>query len=305
MRNYIFSSTIGLLVLILVQYFTFSHSTTDLKIYFLDVGQGDSILLKYPTGEKILVDTGKDSKVFRALDSILPWYDKNIDYVLLTHSDLDHVGAMIDILDRYSVKKLFINNFFEQEEIGKEIVSKSKQKGTEVQILKKDDQLVFGSSISNTFKIINPKDNCFVIYKNTNDCSLVGLVNYGSTTVLLTGDISKEVELQILPSISSSIDILKVAHHGSKYSTDEKFIQTIKPTYSIISVGENKYGHPSAEALATLRVASSTINNTKKDATIVASSDGNEFKVEKLFDQSRFFQSSICSILLYSFDTPC
>lgn len=130
-------------------------------------------------------------------------------------------------------------------------------------------------------------------------------MTYGSSTVLLTGDISKKVELQIMSDIKDQVDILKVTHHGSKYSSDEIFIQKIKPQYSIISVGENKYGHPSQEALAALRAASSTILNTKEDATIVASSDGTVFTVGRLFDQSSFFKSSVCAVLLYSFDTSC
>ncbi len=305
MKQYIFGSTLGLVILTVLQFITLSPQDQKLRVYFLDVGQGDSILLVYPTGERLLVDTGKDSKVFRSLDGVLPWYDKTINYVLLTHSDLDHVGAMSDILDRYMIQKLFISEFFEQEEVGKEIVEKSRQKGTEVQILKKDDVLTFGTKISNTFDIVHPDANCFFVYKNTNDCSLVALVTYGSSSILLTGDIAKEVELQIMPEVPSPLTVLKVAHHGSKNSTDEQFIQKIKPQYSIVSSGENTYGHPSLEALAVLNSASSTIWNTKKDATIVASFDGSTAVVKKLFDQASFFQSSICTIFLYGFDTPC
>ena len=123
--------------------------------------------------------------------------------------------------------------------------------------------------------------------------------------MLLTGDVGKKVELQMMPYIEKPITILKVGHHGSKNSTDEKFIQKIKPQYSIISSGENSYGHPSPEAISILRAASSTIWNTKEDATIVASSDGSLVEVEKLFDQARFLQSGICAIFLYGFDTSC
>ncbi len=305
MKNYIFSSTLGLLILTILQFLTLTSFNQDLKVYFLDVGQGDSALFRYPTGENILVDTGKDSKVFRQLDKALPWYDKTIDYVLLTHGDLDHVGAMIDILDRYKVKKVFVSEFFGQIEVEKEILQRLKQENATVEILKKGDNFTFGTKINNDFKIINPDSNCFNIYKNENDCSLVALVSYGSSTILMTGDISKPVELNIMNNIKTPVDVLKVAHHGSKYSSDEQFIQKIKPKFSIISVGENSYGHPSKEALDILKLASSTIWNTKEDTTLVVSSDGNSVEINKLFDQASFFQSSICTIFLYGFDTPC
>jgi competence protein ComEC len=305
MKKYGYVSILGLLVFLSAQFVTFYPTDPNFRAYFLDVGQGDSILLRYPSGEHMLVDTGKDSKVFRELDKVLPWYDKTIEYILLTHSDLDHVGAMLDILDRYSVRKLFINEFFTQEDIGQKIVTKAKLKGTEIEILKQGDILTFGTQVSNSFTILNQKSDFFFIYKNTNDCSLVGLARYGSSTILLTGDIGKEVERSIVPSIIEPITILKVAHHGSKNSSDTDFIQKIKPQYSIVSVGQNNYGHPTPEALATLRSASSTIWTTKEDATIVASSDGKVLNVSKLFDQTSFFQSSVCSILLYGFDTSC
>jgi competence protein ComEC len=305
MKQYVYSSTIGLLILAVLQFITLSPNDTKLRAYFLDVGQGDAILLSYPTGEHILVDTGKDSQIFRQLDKVLPWYDKTIEYVLLTHGDLDHVGAMLDILDRYQVKKVFVSEFFGKIEVEQEILERLKTEGAVVEVLKQGDILTFGTQISNTFKIIHPSPDCFIKYNNENDCSLVGLVTYGENTLLLTGDIGKSVEKEIMQYISKPVSILKVAHHGSKNSTDAEFISKIKPEYSIISVGENGYGHPAPEVLSTLTHASSTIWSTKEAATIVAASDGTSIEVEKLFDQARFFQSSICSILLYSFDTPC
>lgn len=305
MRNYIFSSAIGLLVLTLVQFFTLSQSNQDLKVYFLDVGQGDSIFIKYPTGEHLLVDTGKDSKIFRSLDSVLPWYDKTIDYVLLTHGDLDHVGAMLDVIDRYKVEKVFVSEFFGQIDIEKEILESLKTEGAIVEVLKDGDMFTFGTQVSNSFEIINPQTNCFVVYKNENDCSLVGLLTYGNHTFLLTGDIGQKVETQIMDKIKKPLTVLKVAHHGSNGSSNADFLQKTKPLYSVISSGENSYGHPHPEVLSRLQVASSTVFNTKEDATVVASSNGENFEIKKLFDQTSFFKSSVCSILLYGFDTSC
>ena len=305
MRHYIFSSTLGLFLLAALQFLTLSSSNQDLRIYFLDVGQGDAILLRYPTGEDLLIDTGKDSKVFRELDKVLPWYDKKIDYVLLTHGDLDHLGAMSDILDRYSIKKVFVSNVFGKIEVEQNITEKLKNKNEKLEVLEKGNVLTFGASVSNSFNIIHPDKNCFEKHKNENDCSLVALIKYGEKSFLMTGDISSEIESELLGLIPEDITLLKVAHHGSKYSSSDEFISKIKPEYSIISVGENSYGHPHSDVLKRLQSASSTIWNTKEVATIVATSDGTSLTVEKLFDQARFFQSGVCSILLYGFDTPC
>lgn len=304
-KQHIYSSAIGLLILTFFQFITLSPIDKKLRVYFLDVGQGDSALIRYPTGEHLLIDTGKDSKVFRSLDKVLPWYNKTIDYVLLTHGDLDHVGAMMDVLDRYQVKKVLVSEFFGKIEVEQEILERLKEEGAIVEILKQGDILVFGTQVQNSLKIIHPDSNCFALYKNENDCSLVGLLSYGEHQFLFTGDIGKEVEKEIVKYVPNSITILKVAHHGSKNSSDEQFIQKIKPQYSIVSVGENNYGHPAPEVISVLQNASSSIWSTKEVATIVAASDGTSVEVKKLFDQARFFQSSICSILLYSFETPC
>lgn len=304
-KHYIYSSALGLLILSFFQFLTLSPSDSKLRVYFLDVGQGDSALIRYPTGEHLLIDTGKDSKVFRSLDKSLPWYNKTIDYVLLTHGDLDHVGAMMDVLDRYKVKKVFVSEFFGKIEVEQEILERLKKENAIVEVLKQGDVLTFGTQIQNSLKIIHPDSNCFVVYKNENDCSLVGVLAYGEHTFLFTGDIGKEVEKQIIAYLSNPVTVLKVAHHGSKNSSGEEFISKIKPQYSVISVGENSYGHPAPEVISILQNASSSIWSTKEAATIVAASDGTSLEVKKLFDQARFFQSSVCSILLYSFETPC
>lgn len=305
MKQFAYSSIIGLIVLTVLQFITLSPSNTKMRMYFLDVGQGDSALIRYPTGERLLIDTGKDSKIFRELDKVLPWYDKKIQYVLLTHGDLDHVGAMMDILDRYTIEKIFVSEFFGHIEVEKEITEKAKQKNIAIEILKQGDVFTFGTSVQNQFKILHPNSTCMITFNNENDCSLVGLFTYGEKTFLFTGDIGKEVEKNISNFIPEPITVLKVAHHGSKHSTDEEFIQKIKPEYSIISVGENSYGHPTPEALSILESASSSVWSTKEATTIVVASDGTSLEVKKLFDQTSFFQSGICTILLYSFDTPC
>lgn len=297
---------ITLLCFSLFQYVTLSPSKTDLEVYFLDVGQGDAILISFPTGERMLIDTGKDSKVFRELDKVLPWYEKTIDYVMLTHGDLDHVGAMSDLWNRYRVKTLFVHEFFGAIDVEKQIISDATQYGASVHTLTAGDSITIGASVPTRLDILHPDPTCNTVHLNDNDCSLVGLLTYGEHTFLFTGDIDSEVEEIIDDRIEGHITVLKVGHHGSKNSTSEAFVQDVRPAYSVIQSGENSYGHPHPDAIANLASVSSTIFNTKEDATIVASSRGiGEIRVEPLFDKSGFFESSVCAILLYGFDTSC
>lgn len=305
MKTYLFASTVGLVLLTAVQFFSFSFNNSHLRVYFLDVGQGDAALIKYPTGEKLLIDTGKDSKLFRSLDEVLPWYDKTIDYVLLTHGDLDHVGAMDDLIDRYQISKVFVSEFFGEIEVEKQILIDLKVEGATVEVLEEGDVLTFGSQVSNTFEILHPDSNCFVVYNSENECSLVALLTYGTHSFLFTGDIGFDVENELIDKIEEPITVLKVGHHGSRYSSGASFLEKIKPQYSVISSGDNSYDHPHPDVVSRLSVIGSTIFNTKEDATIVASSDGNLFEIQRLFDQTSFFKSSVCAVLLYGFDTSC
>lgn len=295
------------MLFILLNFYIFTlYPQQELRIYYLDVGQGDGILIRYPTGENLLIDTGKDSQIFRSLDLVLPWYEKTIDAVLLTHGDLDHVGALVDLLDRYTIRHIFVSEFFGQADVERHIQEKAQSKNVSITVLHANDILTVGTKITNNFKISNPQSDCLIIFKNENDCSLVGTLIYGEKSFLFTGDISQKVEDLLKDKVQSPVTILKVAHHGSNGSSSEIFLNTIKPVYSIISSGkDNPYHHPRPETIQRLQTVGTMIFDTQKDATIVASSGGIDIKVKKLFDETSFFQSSVCAILLYSFDSSC
>ncbi len=307
MKQYAVTTVIGLLVLTVLQFITLSPPTERLGMYFLDVGQGDGILARFSTGENLLIDTGKDSQIFRSLDTVLPWYDKSIDYLLLTHGDLDHVGAALDLLDRYAVKKAFVSPFFGRIEVEQQILERLKQEGAEIVVLKKGDTVTLGTALPTTLEILHPDENCFAATNdNENECSLVGLLTYGEHSFLLTGDVGEMVEPQIAAQIDQPVTLLKVGHHGSRESSSSQFLEKTKPQYAVIQAGrDNAYGHPHQETLDRLAAASSTVLITKDDATVVASSDGKNLEVKKLFDQTSLLQSGVCAVLLYGFDASC
>lgn len=306
MKQYAVTTLLGLLVLTITQFITLAPTTERLRVYFLNVGQGDATFVRYPTGENLLIDTGKDSAVFRELDKVLPWYDRSLDYVMLTHGDSDHLGAMLDILDRYKVSKILVSPVFGRIEVEQQIMEKAKSKGTTIEVIRRGDTVTFGTQTAGGIEILHPDDQCFALLNDENECSLVGLLTFGESTVLLTGDVGEVVEPQIAAQIENPITILKVGHHGSRNSSSMEFLNKTKPQYSVISAGrDNTYGHPHPETLDRLKIASTTVFSTKEDATIVASSDGTNAEVRELFDQTSLLQSGVCAILLYGFDASC
>ena len=221
------------------------------SIEFLDVGQGDSILIRYNKNKTVLIDTGgalKFESGFKRAnefsigrDSIAPYLKSigisTIDHMIITHGDEDHIGGAKDIIEEIKVSNIYLNGNFNALE--KELLVYNPK------VLKEKDVL---NVVGNKLFVLNP-------YKDTdeNDSSIVLYLIINNFKILLTGDASTEVEKYIIDNYNLDIDILKVGHHGSKTSTSLNFIKNITPTYGIISVGENnRFGHPNKGVLNTL-----------------------------------------------------
>src|SRR3989344_1839673 len=221
-----------LLCLVVFSFSTYSIASQKdglLKVYFFDVGQGDAIFIEAPNGNQVLVDGGPDNAVLQKLGETMPFYDKDIDVVVLTHSDADHVTGLIEVLDRYEVKNIIYSNVIRvsslygawQEAVAKEesniidpVAGKIIDVGNGVSLL-----------ISNPSESLNGQAR-----DKTNDDSVVLMLKYGETEILLTGDIEAKTERRIiLNGADLDSDILKVAHHGSKTSTIEEFLYEVSP----------------------------------------------------------------------------
>lgn len=251
------------------------------EIFFLNVGQADSILIQSQNGKRILIDTGRDSKVLNELSKIIPIGDRKIDVILITHNDLDHMGGLKYVLKRYDVG-LFLTteslgnskNLEESYNIlyKKSIPSFYVRSGMRV-VLQNNDL------ISSTLDILFPDRDTFGW--KTNSSSIVAKMNFGERSVLLTGDTIVSVEEYLSKSIISDIlsaDILKVAHHGSKTSTGEKFLSKVKPVLAIVSSGiGNIYGHPHQDVVDRLTKNKIDILNTQ-NGRIHLRTDGNKWK---------------------------
>lgn len=256
-----------------------SEENENLKIYFLDVDQGDSELVIFPGGVKLLIDGGMpNGKVLTNLERILGSRDRYIDLVLMTHPQLDHFGGLIDVMNRYRIgaflwsgKEATIGAFAD--------LQKSKEKnGIRDIILEKGDMLTHGVS---RIDVLSPTSD-LLESRELNDSTVVVELSSANAKALFTGDIgfkSLNVEEKIARSVSGPIDILKVPHHGSKYSSSDRFLATIKSKLAFIEVGKNSYGHPTEETLNRLQKYGTKIYRADRDGTIGVFIDGEKMKI--------------------------
>ena len=235
-------------------------------VYFIDVGQGDSALIRTKNNKSILIDTGGNYSDYNLMTSnMIPFYKsigiKKIDYLFLSHGDYDHLGYSYSLVNNFNVENKFIN------------------KGN----INKNESLITNNILNEDYLKI---DNIEIIslnnkpYNNENDNSLVLLVLIDNYKLLFLGDISSKVEDDIIKKHNlNDVDIVKIAHHGSSTSSSSKFINSINPKYSVISVGENnKYGHPNSEVLE--RLNNSIVYRTDIDGSIIFKIKNNKLKIE-------------------------
>ncbi|NLZ24422.1 MBL fold metallo-hydrolase [Candidatus Dojkabacteria bacterium] len=235
--------------LLLVLLYLLSTKYED-SVVFLDVGQGDAILIQSGT-EQILVDTGPNGDVIYKLQRYMPFFDRRIEYIVLTHPHQDHLGGILEILERYEVGKILyypvcysnndyeylLQNFDNLIQIGRG--DTIRLKNIEVDVL----WPILERSIKECVKPYNG---------NVNNDSLVLEFEYLNKKFLLMGDIEREVESVLVAQdlISSNYDVLKAGHHCSKTSSSETFLEYTSPSFAVCSVGiKNSFGHPSSETL--------------------------------------------------------
>lgn len=244
-----------------------------LRVVFFDVGQGDSIYIESPTGKQVLIDGGPDGTVLRRLGSEMGYWDRSLDMVVATHEDKDHVGGLPDVFKRYSVGT-FVRTENEGESLEANIIDELSQKeGSEVVYARRG--MSFDLGASTTLAILFPDRDPSMLESNTS--SIVAQLTYGETEFMLTGDAPDEIEdhLAMLDSSALESDVLKLGHHGSRTSSSESFLRTVKPEYAIVSSGkDNRYGHPHKEVVERLVELHIPMLNTAEEGTVAFESDG-------------------------------
>jgi len=251
------------------------------EIDFLDVGQGDSILIKTRLGQNILVDGGSDSKVIEELGSSLPWWDRTIDLMILTHPHSDHVAGLIDVLNRYEVKKVLYTGVVHTAPEYLEWLRVIRDKDIEMKIISNPqkvilDEISYLDILYPTESLLNEKVG------NLNNSSMVIKLVDGENKILLAGDLEEDAEEELLYNgLDLKADILKANHHGSSVSNTEEFLKTVNPEIVVISVGaDNKFGHPGKRILNRLERMNLKIYRTDENGTVKIESNGKEFFVK-------------------------
>jgi competence protein ComEC len=271
------------LVMGLLGLVAWQRSDEKLRLVFCDVGQGDATLMSWKNYQ-VLVDGGPNEAVLECLGKNLPFWDRKIEVVALTHPQADHMTGLIEVVKRYEVGEMMapwvVNETPEFWELRRRVM----EKGIKVKELVKGDELRVGGM---RLKVLWPEtrggnelawgggSEAEVLGASypgdVNEVSLVLEGSFGKFDWLLTGDVSEKEEglMEV-----DEVEVLKVAHHGSRYSTSEGFLEKVKPELAVISVGErNRFGHPTATVLERLVETGAKVLRTDEEGTVVIASD--------------------------------
>ena len=255
----------------------FLSSPAHLQVSFFDVGQGDSIFIETPQKHQVLIDGGPGySKVLEGLSSAMPFWDKEIDLMILSHPESDHVTGLFSVLENYKIDNILwtgIEKEGEKFETWKRMIGKE---GANVYYANLGDVVIMGDVV---LEILSPKESLKgKEFEDSNETSIVSKLSYKDSTFIFAGDISSKTEKLLLNENIDS-DVLKVPHHGSKYSTSEDFLSKVNPLISVIQVGKNSYGHPTEEVLTRLNNSGIKILRNDTNGNIKIVSDGNNYKI--------------------------
>jgi competence protein ComEC len=286
--------TTGFIVLLS---FIWTQPDGKLHIVFCNVGQGDAAYVRFADGRDMLVDGGPDTtSVLSCLGRHMPFWDRNIDIVVLSHPQKDHMEGLLSVFERYTVGYFIRSNIDNTSEGFAKLTGLVKKKNLNVKYMTTGDVIDVGNT---SLSVLWPsKEQIALALPNApgvagepsvlgatdpqlNDFSLVFALRYGIFDALFPGDADNHVEAKYdqLQAFRDPVEILKVPHHGSKTGMTKEFVDWVKPAVAVISVGKNTYGHPSKEAVSMLQSVNSRILRTDQDGDIEIISDGRQYTV--------------------------
>ncbi|MFA7314801.1 MAG: MBL fold metallo-hydrolase [Candidatus Magasanikbacteria bacterium] len=268
---------------------TVESTNKGLKVTYLDIGQGDASFIEFPDGEQMLVDCAIDGRILEALGRVMPYYDHDIDYLLVTHPDSDHYGGCAEVLDRFQIKNIVYSGLEKKgDQTWEAFWSAIQNENANYIEVGKESVLDIAST---TLHILYPdhsvKQNMGIpnstVTPSSNNTSIVFKLSYLDKSMLFMGDAEVELEKYLIATYGNQldVDVLKLGHHGSDSSSSQDFIKIISPHNAIASCGlDNKFGHPSRRILSRLgRISSSTIWRTDLQGDIFLNLDENGLKM--------------------------
>ncbi len=248
----------------------------NLQIIACDVGQGDAILIQNGTTQ-ILIDGGPDSKVLKCLEQYISFWDRNIELVILTHPQRDHYRGLIDVFEKYHISDMLVNGSNASSPEYQVLHNMVGGSDTDVHVVRTNTEYRLGLIY---LDILNPDGDLGLANSNEdpNKFSIVALLTFGNFNALFTGDIEQDVSDKLARNaslVSTSIEYLKVPHHGSKNGLSKLLAEAIRPQIAVISCGKkNKFGHPNRETLELLDKIDAEVYRTDQLGNIEIISDG-------------------------------
>lgn len=244
---------------------------------FIDVGQGDCELISFPDGSCMLIDCGEE----RYADSVEQRLRQDgytrIDTLIVTHPHTDHMGGMSRIISDFDIGEIYMPRVISNTEAYKELLEVIDDKGMTINTARAGEKITFSEDITGEF--LAPVSDS---YEDMNNYSAVLKLTYNEVSFLFTGDAEKLSEDEMLDNYYSELDadVLKVGHHGSRYSSSEGFLEAVSPQYAVIECGENnKYGHPHNETLLRLEDCGAVIYRTDLNGDISFVTDGTAIEI--------------------------
>ena len=253
-----------------------------LKVIFFAVGQGDAGFIETPQRHQILIDGGPGSVILEKLGKSMPFYDRTIDLIILTHPEFDHLSGLNEILKKYKVSNILWTGIVRDTAEYKEWKKLIEEEKAEIFIAKAGQKILWESETNNYMEVLYPFENLEgKVFEDSNNTSIISKLVFGKNSFLFTGDAYKNVEGELINKKAEiDSDVLKVSHHGSKTSSSEEFIKSVSPQIAVISAGiGNKYGHPHQEVLELLEKYDIKVSRTDKDGDIKIISDGKNYEV--------------------------
>ena len=276
---------LGLVVFnVFAWYNVFNISSSQfLELVFFDIGQGDAIFIETPQKYQILIDGGPDALVLKKLTQEMPFGDNEIDLIILTHPDSDHITGLISVLERYKVDNIIYTGVVKDTTKYKKFKDLIEKQDAKIIIAEYGQRIKVGQVV---LDILYPFENLYnKEVSNVNNSSIVMRMSFKENSFLFTGDIVKKGENEILERrIFLDSDVLKVAHHGSKTSSVKDFVEAVSPLIAIVQCGRNnRFGHPHQETIETFEEFEAQILRTDTNGDIKIISDGENIEIITCF----------------------